>query len=564
MNSKVRIKKDLSDSKKLDENQIVEEIIKQRDVYNIEEFLNPKSPLEFTLKDFGFKKKYIQKTMDLLSEIYKDKSSVVVYTDYDADGITGGAVLWEALHLLGFNVMPYVPSRKNEGYGFSKQGIDNVIKNFNPKLIISVDHGITGIEPISYAKSKGIDVIVTDHHHKQKNIPEDAFSIFHIPKLSGSGVAYFFAKEVFENFKDQSKNHKELENYFENDYQAISSIGTVADLVPLTEFSRSLVFHGLSKFKKIKRPGIVELLKSAEIEKKEITPYEIGYMIAPRINAVGRLENAIDALRLLCTKDQTRAEKLSKKLESLNKKRQEMVRKNSTEAENMIDEKNIPKVIILYSDHWNEGVIGLIASHILEEFYRPVIVMTKSEGIYKASARSISGFHMTEFLTELSDLLENFGGHAAAAGFSMKQENLDAFLQKSQKISEDLINNDTLTKEITADIKLDPSFLSKKLVSEINKMAPFGVGNPAPKFMSSVNILHTRILGKNKDHLKLQINSKKKNMFPLEMIAFGMGDIEKNLQIGQNIDLVYKININSWNGSESLQGIISYIDAVDL
>ena len=274
----------------LDGKKIVDLILKSRHIKNIPEFLNPPSPLSLILEDFGSYKKSFAKVIKILQEIKEKNQMIVVYTDYDADGITGGAILWETLYLLGFEVMPYVPHRKLEGYGFSKIGIDNVKKKFDPALIISVDHGITKVDEIKYAVKLGIKIIVTDHHLKGDKIPQKAEAIFHIPALSGSGVSYFFAKEIFNWFstsavEEQSGKtaevYKVLANNFAVDYASLASIGTIADLVPLVGPSRSLVKYGLKNFNKVKRFGIKHIIKQAGIQDKMITPYEVGFMIAP-------------------------------------------------------------------------------------------------------------------------------------------------------------------------------------------------------------------------------------------------------------------------------------------
>ncbi|MEK7177274.1 MAG: DHH family phosphoesterase, partial [Patescibacteria group bacterium] len=334
---------------------IVDLILKSRHIKYLDEFIQPKSPLNMSL--FDFDKNYrlqLIKVVKLLKSIKEKNQMIVVYTDYDADGITGGAILWETLHLLGFKVMPYVPHRRLEGYGFSKIGIDNVKKKFDPTLIISVDHGITKVEEIKYAKKLGIKIIVTDHHLKGDKIPTSTEAIFHIPALSGSGVAYFFAKEVFNSFPPvETQNFASLQKNLQTDYLAMASIGTIADLVPLVGPSRSLVKYGLETFPKIKRFGIKYILKQAVIQDKKITPYEVGFMIAPRINAIGRLEHAIDALRLLCTNDEKKAHDLAHKIGNVNIERQELVEKSVAEARQIIgsdpprgsDPDKIPKII---------------------------------------------------------------------------------------------------------------------------------------------------------------------------------------------------------------------------
>lgn len=559
---KIQVKHEIKPDEKLKPQEIVDLILKTRAVADTETFLHPPSPLTFSLKDFGFTKKQIQHAMDLLQQIFDEKKTVVVYTDYDADGITGGSVLWETLHTIGFKAMPYVPHRQTEGYGFSKLGIDNVKREFDPALIISVDHGITGVEQVSYAKSIGIPVIITDHHHKQEHIPEDAVEIFHIPALSGSGTAYYVAKEIFANFKDQISEAKaqELEKHFATDYLALATIGTVADLVPLVGPSRSVVQAGLAAFPHIKRHGIKEICKQAEIDGKAISPYEIGFIIAPRINAVGRLEHAIDALRLLCTTNAERAAELAGRVGEMNTARQDLVKKQVEEAVVQVQNmKELPKLLILYSDHWHEGVIGLIASSILEKYYRPTIVMTRGDGFYKASVRSIPGFHITEFLGELQEYLKGYGGHAAAAGFTLPAENLEVFISKAEKMASERLSDDDLERIIQADMRLPLTNLSMKLSQLIDTLAPFGVGNPKPVFISDVELMHAKILGKNKDHLKITTRQPGTRSVPLEMIAFGQASLFPELSKGQIVQVVYQLDINRWNGSETLQGIAQKI-----
>jgi len=288
---------EIKEEDKITSYQLVDLILKNRKIENVEEFLNPKNPLNISLSDFNFSfKNEFQKSLAILKAVKEKNQMVVVYTDYDADGITGGAILWETLYLLGFKVMPYVPNRKTEGYGFSLFGIDNVIKKFNPALIISVDHGITKVKEVEYAKKKGIKIIITDHHLKGEILPK-ADAIFHIPTLSGAGVSYFFSKEIYKNFEKNVGNRHAcllLQNNFSSDYLVLASIGTVADLVPLIGPSRSLVKYGLENFSKTRRVGIKHILKEAGIEDRKISPYEIGFIIAPRINAVGRLKDATD------------------------------------------------------------------------------------------------------------------------------------------------------------------------------------------------------------------------------------------------------------------------------
>jgi len=572
---KITYKNEIKPQDKLDPKNIVNLILKSRNIKDLDQFLNPPSPLTLSLIDFGPYKKPFEKVINILKEIKEKNQMIVVYTDYDADGITGGAVLWETLHLLGFKVRPYVPDRKTEGYGYSKKGIDNCIKQFNPSLIITVDHGITKIKEVEYAKLKNIKTIITDHHLKGDNIPK-AEAIFHIPALSGSGVAYFFAKEIFLSFGSKTTNYKLLTTNFRIDYLVLAAIGTIADLVPLAGPSLSVVKYGLDAFPKIKRFGIKHILKQAGIADKKITPYEVGFMIAPRINAIGRLEHAIDALRLLCTNDEKKAFDLAHKIGNINIERQEMVEKSVVEARIMIS-KNLlqnklltthyplpTKLIILVSDHWHEGIIGLIASKIAEEFYRPTLVLTKTDIGYKGSARSIPSFHITEFLRSLKEYIIDAGGHKQAAGFTLEKNQLYNFETAAQELSSKLISDKDLERKIEADLKIPISKINLELVESLSSLEPFGIGNPRPVFYSEGILTGAQLLGKTQKHLKLFIsglsNQVTHNQASIEFLAFNSAEKFKDLSRGQKIKVVYNLDINEWNNKKTVQGkIVTFV-----
>ena len=538
---KISFKYEIKEGEKISGKELVDRILKQRNIKDVKEFIDPPSPLKVSITEF--EKKFgatFKKVIKILKEIKTKKQMVVVYTDYDADGITGGAILWETLYKLGFSAMPYVPNRKKEGYGFSLQGIDNVIKKFDPALIISVDHGITKVKEIAYARKKGVKIIVTDHHLKGEDLPK-ADAIFHIPALSGSGVAYFFAKEI-------SKHFKSLTNNFERDYLALASIGTIADLVPLLGPSRSLVKWGLEAFSKTNRPGIKHILKQAGIEGRKITPYEVGFIIAPRINAVGRLSDATDALRLLCTISEKRAYDLAQQIGRINVDRQALVEKSVEEAKQLVKKS---KVIILVSEKWHEGIIGLIASKIADSYYRPTIIMTKTDGFYKGSARSIPTFHITDFLKSLREYLVDVGGHKQAAGFTIEKQKLSKFITAVEKRADKIIKDKDLEKVIAADIKIPVSKINLELVRALEKLEPFGVGNPRPTFLSQGKLIEAKSFGKTNNHLKIFIDS-------LELIAFNQGEKIKELSRGQKIKVVYSLEIDQWNGRERLKGVIKF------
>lgn len=570
---KISFKDEIKTENKVTAQEIIDILLNTKEIADIEEFLNPQLPIRLSLFEFNnaYKKKG-QRVVALLKKIRKENQTVVVYSDYDADGITGAAILWETLHLLGFKTMPYVPHRKQEGYGFSIKGIDNVKKQFDPALIISVDHGITAKEKISYAKSIGIPIIITDHHVKPEKLPTDAVAIFHVPELSGSGVAYFFAKMIFDHLKDEHPKgiHSQLDTLkmnFQTDYVALAAIGTIADLVPLIGASRSIVKHGLEAFSRTKRVGLRAILEEADIKNKKITPYEIGFIIAPRINAVGRLEHAIDALRLLCTNDEHKARELAHKVGGKNRERQDLVTAAVNEAKAMVANSKLSnsktkKLIILSSYTWHEGIIGLIASKIVEEYYRPTIVLTTSDtlqGFLKGSARSVPALHITDFLRSLKKHLIDVGGHKGAAGFTMKSEELSSFIKNAQKKARKLLSEQDLERTIEVDLKIPLSKITSALVHSLETLAPFGIGNPTPTFLSEVVPVQAGIFGKTNNHLRLLVQDKEKKAPPLELIGFSMAKIFQQLEKETKMDIVYTLDINRWNGNEKIRGIIRYL-----
>jgi len=564
---KVKFLYEIKNDDKIGNYQIIDLLLKNRKIQNVEDFLEPKNPSNISLLDFNpsFKNEF-EKAFKILKAIKEKNQMVVVYTDYDADGITGGAILWETLYYLGFKVMPYVPNRKKEGYGFSFIGINKVIEQFNPALIISVDHGITKVKEVEYAKKKGLKVIITDHHLKTDTLPK-ADAIFYIPSLSGAGVSYFFSKEIFKNFQLTIENKKILsflKNNFLNDYLVFASIGTVADLVPLIGASRSIVKYGIESFLRCNRLGIRHVLKEAKIEGKKITPYDIGFIIAPRINAVGRLKDATDALRLLCTKKEERAKNLASYLGQKNKQRQNLVEKAVEEAKKILakETKNfstLPKIIILQSEKWEEGIIGLIAAKMTEEFYRPSLILTKNDGFYKGSARSIPQFHITNFLRSLKQYLVDVGGHSQAAGFTIEEKKIFQFKNEAQKLASKILKDKDLEKEIIVDLKLPLSKINLKWVKLLEKLQPFGIGNPFPTFFSEGKIKNIKFLGKNNQHLKIFITDNNENEV-LELLAFNQGELFKNLFRNQKINVIYSLEVDNWGGKEKVFGkMISFL-----
>ena len=490
-------------------------------------FLNPPDPATLTSKDVGIDKVSVTKAIKRIQNAMKDKESIVVYADYDADGITAGAIMWEALHSLGANVMPYIPHRVEEGYGLSIKGIDAVREQYDPALIITVDHGITAWEKVTYAKKKGIDVIITDHHVKPKKLPD--CTTIHTTKLSGAGVSWFLAKEL--------TSFSPLE---------LVALGTIADMVPLVGPNRSIVKYGLAAINDTNRVGLEALMADAGLAKGALDVYCVSHMLAPRLNAAGRIEHAMDALRLLCTKQKDKAALLAEKLGLTNRQRQQLTVDTTTHALSRIP-KLLRKLIFVSDSSYNPGVIGLVAGKLVEEYYRPAIVVSKGEVFSKASARSVNGFNIVEAIRSCSDILVDVGGHPMAAGFTVETKNLTGLRERLEKLAEDELNEEKLTRTLKIDTEIPLDLVTPELYKKLQQLQPFGFGNPEPVFATrAIIVKEARLVGAGGKHLKLRLSS-------IDAIAFNMGSLYSQLQHQATVDIAYTIDMNTWNGTSRLQ-----------
>ncbi len=530
---------------------VTEVLLKNRGLHtkqDIEYFLNPPDPDNLTPDDVEIDPVSLKQAIKRFRVAIDKKESIVVYADYDADGITAGAIMWEALHHLGARVMPYIPHRVEEGYGLSKTGIDNIVTQCQPQLIITVDHGITGKEKVEYAKSLGIDVIVTDHHVKPKDLPD--CTIVHTTKLCGAGVSWFVAKEFLK------KEEKEL--------LALGAIGTIADMVPLIGPNRAIVKYGLEIINQTHRVGLDALIVEAGLTKGELSVYDVSHVLAPRLNAMGRLEHALDALRLLCTHRTERAKELAAKLSLTNKERQQMTVDTTAFALKGLALQSqgqaLKKLLFLAHESFNQGVIGLVAGKLVEEYYLPAIVVSKGELISKASARSIVGFNIVEAIRQMSDILIDVGGHPMAAGFTVETKNLGELQDRLEKLAEKELDEEKLTRVLKIDAEIPLDFVTEALWEKLQAFQPFGFGNPEPVFATrGVTVKDARLVGTTGKHLKLKMNQltnlpNQTNLTnDLDAIAFNFGSLYGKLQPSTVVDIAYTIDRDTWNGNSRLQ-----------
>lgn len=524
---------------KLPNKNIINTLLKNRGIKTLKEkkeFFDPTRPEKLSLKSLGISQTEIKKAIKRIKLAKKTKEKVIVYGDYDADGICATAILWECLYKLGLNVLPYIPERFSEGYGLNVESIRR-LKEKDPdlSLILTVDHGIVADKKVDVAKELGIDVIITDHHEIGKTTPK-AYSIIHTTKISGSGVAWILSREI------GSDSGLEL-----------AGVGTISDQLALIGANRSIAKYGLEALRKTKRPGLLSLFEEARVEKEKVGTYEVGFIIAPRINAMGRLTHAIDSLRLLCTKDRKRARELADLVGRTNFERQKIV---ETVVAHVLRQTSLDKtrnkqgIIVVAHESYHEGVIGLAAAKLVERFYRPAIVLSKKKDISKASARSISGFNIIETIRKLEGLYLEGGGHPMAAGFSIETSKIEEFTKKINQISKPLLTQDLLSRKLKIDLEIDFNQINLKLVERIKEFEPTGLGNFPPSFMTKkVEVLEARTVGRENNHLKLKL---RKNDATFDAIGFGLASTH-TLVPSALVDIVYSIEENVWNNHTSLQ-----------
>lgn len=522
------------------EEDVISELLKIRKITKSirEEFFSP-DIRKLTLRSVGIDEKEFLKFSKRMHTAIKSNEEVVIFGDYDVDGICASAILWETLYTKSKNIKPYIPSRIEEGYGLSIKGIDKVVTQYPElKLIITVDNGIVANDAVEYANTKGIDVIITDHHAKGTITP-NAFCTIHTTELCGAGIAWLLAKELGWLGEEV---YEKLE---------LASLATIADLVPLNKWNRAIVVHGLKILRRTKRPGLIELLAGANLEKQNIDVYAIGHVIGPRLNASGRITHAIDSLRLICTNDFQKAKILASTLQHTNKDRQTMTEEAVLHASLSVEGNTDGKKVLVVSDaSYAQGVIGLIASKLVEKYYIPSIAISISDDVSKGSARSINGVNIIELLRSVSDTLMEAGGHPMAAGFSIKTKDIKKF-EKAISQKADAFDNEIFERKLSIDLPLDFSLMSFSLCEKISLLSPFGMGNREPLFLSeNVTVEEVKLIGSDKRHLKLKLHQGKGKI--LDAVGFGMAE-NMPLVRGDILDIVYTFDKNVWNGRESLQ-----------
>lgn len=507
--------------------------------------------------------KDMDKALERIGQAMDNGERVGIYGDYDADGVTSSMVLTDLFKkVLGLSGQLYIPDRAREGYGLNKSAIDWLIKK-GIKLIVTCDCGVANKEEIDYAISKGIDVIVFDHHHLSEEFSDDYIIVntkqesdkYPYDDLSAVGVVFKLAQAVFKSdlikkTTTEFKDNKNLREEFERNLLDLVAVGTIADCSPLTGENRILVQEGLKALSKTKRQGFVTLAKSAKVELPKVDSFGVGFYLAPRINSAGRLDHANAAYKLLATESYGIAKLLSYQLELSNRKRQRITEKIFREIKKDLDTSR--KVLLAHKKDWPLGVLGIVASKLCEEYFKPTLVLTEGKEEASGSARSIPSFNVIEAINECSDVLLEFGGHKGAAGCSLKNENIDKFSDKINKIADKKLNDEDLIPKIDIEAEIDLKSIDWELYNELEKLKPFGAGNEKPLFMATnVQVMSFDRMGKRGDHLKLMLCDQT-GKGQIEGVYFNIKSA-KLKQLDGDVDLVFEIDCNEWGGKRDLQ-----------
>jgi single-stranded-DNA-specific exonuclease len=505
---------------------LIKLLLNNRQVTDISEFLHPSYP--------NLKIKLLP-AVKIIKTAIKTNQQILIYGDYDVDGITATAILWQAIYKLTPKVTPFIPNRELDGYGIKAASFFRFQKEKGLKfdLLITVDNGIVAEAELAKIKVKqDLKIVITDHHLPDKKL-KSADCVVHSTKVSGAALSWFLAKEL------DSKADLGL-----------AALGTVADCLPLLDINRSLVVHGLKELRLNPNPGIKKLISIAGLKQDSLSAYDLGFGLGPRINAVGRLSDPTDALRLLCSQNPLQAAKYAQILNSYNQNRQDIQKESLDIAQKDLNLKN--KVIIVTGDY-NPGIIGLIAGRLTEKYYLPSIIISQTKGISKGSCRSIPELNIIETLRQHSELFVDLGGHALAAGFSLKTSTIPKFQKLITKTINQKLKNIDLKPTTYIDAEMKLSAVTKKNIQALGQLAPFGIGNSEPVFLfKNLKIVSKKVLGANGDHLKLKLDN-------IEAIAFKKGELDKTLNIGDSVDVIARLSLNVWNGTATPQLIVKEI-----
>ena len=563
-----RIKEDNSNEKSLVKRLLFSRGIKtEQEIYD---FLHPLETKVLPPEAFSDMEKAVKR----LSFAIDNNEKIIIYGDFDADGVTSTSLLYRTLKFLGADVNYFIPDRDKEGHGFDTKALVKIMTTAKPKVIISVDCGISDVDAVNFINSFKIDVIITDHHEAPEVLP-NAYAIVN-PKAPNALVETLTTKEIesmtslagvgvaFKVAQGLLRHYNKLE--FVYDILPYVAVGTISDIVPLVGENRYLVTKGLELISQGKHYGLKRLLESAGYApEKGITSENIAFGVTPRINASGRLDTVEDAVKVLISDNRQEIEMAIMSLNELNKVRQELCQNVFLEADEMYKkEGNKNPAIILYKEDWHIGIIGIVASKLVEKYHKPTFLMTYSDEtkMYRCSARGVDGISLYEVISENSELFDGFGGHTLAAGlgFSAEKTSFNDVKNALNKTIKEVLNGKELKPFIDIDLEVYPTDINVELVEEISQLEPFGASNPSPIFaMKNLKIKQKRLMGENKDHLRLTVQS---GNYEFNCIRWQQGDIA--LVEGDMMDVAFHPQINEFNGNISVQLIVDDIHSEHL
>jgi len=495
----------------------------------------------------------MDKAVERVLKNIQNKKSILIFGDFDVDGTTGTAALYIALKIFGGNVQYHIPDRQKDGYGLSKKGI-NTAKELGADLLITCDCGINAFEKVDFANEKGIDVIITDHHTPDKTLP-NAFAVLN-PKrkdctypfkdLCGGGVAFKLISGLANKLNIPISKYAEI--------LPLISLGTAADIVPLKDENRIIVYHGLSLLHDLEKPGLKILLELARLT-GSISVGQLVFNVAPRINAAGRLGDANRAVELFVTDDEIRAKQLAKELDEENKRRQIIQQAVVDEALLKVNaEADLKKdyALVLAEEGWHPGVVGIVASKIKEKYHRPTIIIAMENGSGKGSARSINRFDLYEALTTCKDYLQEYGGHPMAAGLTVSSNNFEDFKKAFIRFANDSLSQDDMVATLMLDSLMTLQDITPRFMEFLDKLGPYGPGNMRPKFaLSGAEIVGgPKVIGKTGEHLRFKVRQGRRS-FPA--VGFNLSEKYEMLITGKPVDIAFVVESNEWQGNTHIQ-----------
>ena len=510
-----------------------------------------------------FLMKDMDKAVERLLTAISNNEKILIYGDYDVDGTTAVAIIYNFLIRKYSNIEYYIPDRYQEGYGISFKGIDYA-EEINCKLVIAVDCGIKAVEKTNYANEKNIDLIICDHHTPGPELPKACAVLdpkqgdwnYPYKELSGCGVAFKLMQAYCQKTND---NFAELAKLLD---LVVVSIGS--DIVPVTGENRILSYFGLLQLNSDPQPGLKSIINISGLENKEIQINDIVFKIGPRINAAGRMESGKTAVELLTSTNDEYANKIAIEIDCINTNRKELDSGITEHALSMISESEISKnafSTVVYHEEWHKGVIGIVASRLTETYYRPTVVFTKSNGIITGSARSVPGYNLYQAIESCSDLLENFGGHRYAAGLSLKPENLNSFIERFEKYVKETITEEQRTPVINADLEIKIKDITPKFYRILKQFAPFGPENMTPTFITRKVFDNgsAKVVGKENEHLKLKVVQKLGDNRCIEAIGFNFAHYYEHIKEFKEFDVCYQIFENNFMNQKFIQILIKDI-----